>query len=597
MCRIAGIVGMFQDDNEREAHLKTMCDHLAHGGPDDEGFYRSDTDRMALGNRRLSLIDITPAGHMPMAYEGRYHITYNGEIYNFKELKIELTALGYQFQNHTDTEVILAAFAQWNVLSFCKLKGMFAFALWDDVEKELFLVRDPGGIKPLYYLLNEKGLVFASETHVLEPFETNAPNDHWRIYLMAFGHIPEPVTTIAGVRPLPKGCFLKYSVPNGRHSLQSFRHYSYSEHIQDRKEASKQVAGLLKDSVKRHMVSDAPLGVFLSGGLDSGIIALVASEYKTHRLNTLSLYFEEEKYSEKKYQDIVKERLNCNHSPYLLEEKEFNECLPVILDSMDMPSSDGINTWFISRLAKQNGIKAVLSGLGSDELFGGYPSFSRVKKARTLQDYGSLVSYYGVRSKNKVLNRFPFLKLEGIKGIYLFLRGFFSPYDIARHLNMDESEVWYVLNDLPVYQEIKRINDRNQAGWMEFNMYMQNQLLRDSDVMSMIHGIEIRVPYLYDDLIQYANAIHPSIKYRSGMPKNLLINGFKDILPVEIYNRPKMGFSLPFQEWLCRDPMVKELMGNANGILLKSYQSFLKGEMHWSQFLTLVLLTHREAIA
>lgn len=596
MCRIAGIAGVYSDGHEREVRVKDMCNKLRHGGPDDGGTYRNDTDRLVLGNRRLSLIDLTSGGHMPMVYENRYHITYNGEIYNFEDLKLELKSLGYAFQNQSDTEVILAAYAQWKTLAFAKLKGMFAFALWDSTEKELYLVRDPSGMKPLYYALNNTGLIFASEIRAFNQQMQHPGREPWEVYLMAYGHIPEPVTTLPGVKPLPKGCFLKYQPGAGNYSLQSFAHYSYSQSQNDSGKIKFDVAAILGDSVKRHLVADAPLGVFLSGGLDSGILALLAEKYRHQQLVTLSVYFKEAYYSEKIYQDIIQSKLHCQHRQFLLEEKEFNESLPEILQAMDMPSCDGINTWFISRHAKRNGMKAVLSGIGGDELFGGYPSFKRMPYARAMQDYARSVTGFGKTGGHKVLKRLPFLKMEGIHGIYLFLRGLFNPLDIARHLDMDEKQVWEILSQFPVYPNIRRLDKGNQASWMEFNMYMQNQLLRDADVMSMIHGVEIRLPFLYEDVIRFADSIKPPFKFNGKWPKQLLIDSFSDILPREIYDRPKMGFSFPFQKWLKTSSLVESLMAGASPVLKKSYSDFLNTKMHWSQFMTLVLLRHKNAI-
>lgn len=591
------MVGVFSENIERENCVKSMCNCMAHGGPDDEGFYYSPDDRLVLGNRRLSLVDLSLNGHMPMAFESRYYITFNGEIFNYQELKIELGKLGYNFSNHTDTEVILAAYAQWKTLAFSKLKGMFAFALWDSLEKELYLVRDPAGIKPLYYSLNSSGLSFASEIRAFSYVSPQPPREPWEVYLMAYGHIPEPVTTIAGVKPLPKGCFLKYETVSQRESLQSFSHYSYIETYKEPMDIRNRVSNLIEDSVKRHLVADAPVGVFLSGGLDSGIVALLASRFEQAQLKTLSVYFKEAYYSEKKYQDLLQQKLNCQHHQFLLEEREFNENLPHIFKAMDMPSCDGINTWFISRHARMNGMKAVLSGLGGDELFGGYPSFSRMRIARNMQDRGADFMRLGKLGNHKVLKRLQYLQIEGIHGIYLFLRGLFSPDDIAKHLDMEERQVWEILSQSPVYPNIRRIHKKNQAGWMEFNMYMQNQLLRDADVMGMIHGVEIRVPFLYEDVIRYANSIAPSVKFQGKLPKQLLVDSFSGILPREIYDRPKMGFSFPFQEWLKSSSYVKELLVDSGPVLKKSYHDFLKNKMHWSQFMTLVILRQKGSLS
>lgn len=592
MCRIAGMIHAEMPVNEIEKLVQQMCGLQQHGGPDDEGFYTSSPDKLVLGNRRLSLIDLSAAGHMPMNYAGRYFITYNGELYNFPTLKKELVEQGHQFQNHTDTEVILAAFAQWKTQSFARLKGMFAFALWDDQEKELYLVRDAAGIKPLYYAYDNSYLVFASEIRAFKPVDfLQTTNKKWPVYLMAYGHIPEPASTFEHLKPLHKGTFLKCELKNGLTSLQSFAHYSYSEQLKDQEDASKLIAQSIDDSVQRHLLADAPIGVFLSGGLDSSIIATLAAKYKHTSLNTLSVYFEEKEYSEKKYQDIIKQKLQCDHHEYLLKEEEFHLSLEQILNSMDMPSCDGINTWFISKHAASLGLKAVLSGIGGDELFGGYPSFNRITASRMLQEMPRALLNAGKRSSFKRLNRMTYLNMDGIKGIYLFLRGHFSPIEIARHLGTYERDVWEILNEQPVFNNISNIDNRNQAGWMEFNMYMQNQLLRDADVMSMIHSVEIRVPFLDDDVIRLACKITPETKYEGPLTKQVLINSFSEILPREIWDRPKMGFSLPFAKWLSSSTYVKELMQRSNKRSKESYRKFLKGELHWSHMMSLIILS------
>ena len=350
----------------------------------------------------------------------------------------------------------------------------------------------------------------------------------------------------------------------------------------------------LEQSVRHHLLADAPVGVFLSGGLDSGIIALLAAKFKKTDLNTLSIYFEEPEYSEKKYQDLFRERLQCHHHEYLLTAGEFHQSFPEILESMDMPSCDGINTWFISKYAASLGLKAVLSGIGGDELFGGYPSFRRIKAALAVQHMPRRLMKIGRRSNSKMLNRMSYLSMDGIKGIYLFLRGHFSPYEIARHLGSYEKDIWNILNEKPVLTDISNVEDKNQASWMEFNLYMQNQLLRDSDVMSMIHGVEIRVPFLDDDTIRLALKMDPEVKFEGPLSKQILINTFRDSLPQEIWDRPKMGFSFPFAKWLASSTYVKELMENSNKNSRESYRKFMKGRLHWSHLMSLIILSKRK---
>ena len=597
MCRISGMLHRGFDSSAIESIVESMCQLQIHGGPDDGGIYTSSDGNLVLGNRRLSLLDLSPEGHMPMQYLNRYWITYNGEIYNYLSLKQELTSLGYHFHTKTDTEVILAAFAQWGVLAFRKLNGMFAFAIWDDKEKELFLVRDAAGIKPLYFSEGKDYLVFASEIRAFAPIDfLNTKNENWPVYMMAYGHVPEPVTTLKDVKPLSKGCFLQYSLINSNCSIQSFSHYSYSDSIKDYATALEKTKNNLEQSVGRHLLADAPIGVFLSGGLDSSIMTQLASKFKKDNLNTLSIYFEESEFSEKKYQDILIDKLKCKSHQLLLREEDYHNSFPTILDDMDIPSCDGINTWFISRYAASLGIKAVISGIGGDELYGGYPSFERIGLATMLQHITGPANQLGKKSNSKRLTRMSYLKLGGIKGIYLFLRGQFNPYQIASHIGAYENDIWSILEKEPDTMNVSSLTPKNQASWMEFNMYLQNQLLRDADVMSMKHGVEIRVPFLDDEFIRQSMRTDPSVKYLGTRPKQFLIDAFCDDIPSEIWDRPKMGFSFPFAKWLKDSAFLNEKMSNGNKQTVSSYEKFLSGKLHWSQMMTLLILQNRKAI-
>lgn len=592
MCRIAGIVDKSLPIEKLESMVKEMCRVLQHGGPDDEGIYSSPADNLVLGNRRLALLDLSGAGHQPMSYgNGSLHITYNGELYNFPNLKKELIQKGYSFISNSDTEVILASFSEWGTKAFEKFNGMFAFALLDSQHSTLYLVRDAAGIKPLYYAVNNDQLVFGSEIKAFRSISNlQAENLHWPIYMMAYGHLPEPVTPLQYVTPLAKGTFLEYNLHDSTSNISTYNKFSYSVGIKDKTAAISLITECLPNAVKRHLLSDAPIGVFLSGGIDSSIIALLANKKTNSQLNTLSLYFSENQYSEKKYQDMVLQRLSCVHHQHLLSEQEFHQYLPKILSSMDIPSTDGINTWFISKYAKEIGLKAVLSGVGGDELFGGYPSFKRMNNVNMLEKLPKKILMNTAFILNKKLRRLSYLSLGGAKGKYLFLRGHFIPVEIARQLDVEESQVWEILNEQPQLDNINSLSSFDQAGWMEMNLYMQNQLLRDSDVMSMSHGVEIRVPFLDKEFIKLSLQIQSSIKQEGVFSKQLLIDSFKDILPEPIWNRSKMGFSFPFKEWFAKDELVKESMFSANGETKLNYEKFLSGNLHWSQLLTLVLL-------
>ena len=567
-----------------------MCTLQKHGGPDDGGTYAIPDANLVLGNRRLSLLDLSAGGHQPMHYENRFTITYNGELYNFKTLKAELKAAGRIFVNETDTEVILAAFATWDTDSFSKLNGMFAFALWDNKKKFLYLVRDAAGIKPLYWSDHGGALTFASEMRAFAPVDyLQEKNNKVPVFQLAYGYIPEPVTTLAHVKPVPKGCYLKYDIQRSTSSIISFAFFSFSNTVTDTLTAGNITKNVLEDAVRRQMIADAQVGVFLSGGIDSAIVANLANDHGKNNLHTLSIWFGEENYSEKKYQDIVAKQLNSTHHSIKLQEADFHKHFPEILRAMDMPSCDGINTWFISKYAAEAGLKAVLSGIGADELFGGYPSFRRMRAAYTLQRL-PFASFKPIeKAQLHKLNRISYLRMSGIRGLYLFLRGHFTPIQIAEQTGAYEKEVWDILLDMPASPVITGTGFKNTAAWMEFNLYMQDQLLRDADVMSMAHGLEIRVPFLDNEVIQGVYSMSEKVKFGS-FPKELLVNAFKKVLPDEIWNRPKMGFSFPFAEWLRKSIYVKELESSPNHYTRRAQADFLKGKLHWSRIMSLIVL-------
>lgn len=574
-----------------EAFTGEMCRLQKHGGPDDEGLFSYPERHLVLGHRRLSLIDLSSAGHQPMSYQdGRYWISYNGELYNYPELKNELRQAGYQFTTSSDTEVILASFAAWGTGAFRRFNGMFALALLDTVSNTIYLARDPSGIKPLYYHIESDKLSFASEMRAFSAIPwLQEENSKWPIYLLAYGHIPHPITTLRDVKSLAKGTFIRYQLNSREWDIETFCFYSYIEGETDRRQAISQIRQGLEASVKRHLLSDAPIGVFLSGGVDSSILCLLAARFHKDVLKTLSIVFEYPQFSEKDYQNLVLEKLGCPNWQGLLTEKEFNRYLPDVLDAMDMPGCDGINTWFISKYARESGLKAVLSGLGGDELFGGYPSFRRIDKVNWIEKLPAAFLRAGRYARSKRLRRMAYLSLGGAKGFYLFLRGQFIPAEIAAQLNCSEQYVWDVLEEEPLLNNIRSLSEGNQASAIEFHMYMQNQLLRDSDVMSMAHGLEIRVPFLDKEFVSLAMGLSSDIKYRGKYPKQLLIDSFSDILPVGIWQRPKMGFSFPFAEWMQKSKLVKELMQENGEQGRKNYQQFTEGNMHWSQLMSLML--------
>lgn len=590
MCRIAGIADLTLTPDTLTTKVRAMCTILRHGGPDDEGIYIDDA-HVCLGHRRLSIIDTGSGGHQPMSYgSGRYVISYNGELYNYKEIRTELASKGFPCASESDTEVILAAYAAWGTAAFERFNGMFAFAIYDQHTKQLVLARDKSGIKPLYYATTATGLMFASEIRAFSEADPKFEADPtWPVYFLAYGHLPEPVTTLKGVKPLEKGSYLLFDCRNGEHKKKCFYNYAFLEKTDDHDAVVNLIQQEMSAAVQRHLIADTPIGVFLSGGLDSSIIALLANKYKAN-LNTVSIYFKDNEFSEKKYQDLLQQHLICSHQQFLLQEANFHESLPAIIQAMDLPCYDGINTWFISKFARQSGLKAVLSGIGGDELFGGYPSFARINLALPLQNSPDLLLKMASKSHIKKLRRVCYLTIPGAIGRYLFLRGQFIPSEIAGYLGANEVEVWDLLSEQPVLPVIDHLTPQNQASWMEMNLYMQNQLLRDADVMSMAHGIEIRVPFLDAGLVSMALKIKSEIKFANTKRKQLLIDSFKDILPEPIWNRPKMGFAFPFRDWFSDDRYSSQIQGKQFG---EPHKSLKNGSLHWSQFYSLLLLQQK----
>jgi asparagine synthase (glutamine-hydrolysing) len=588
MCRIAGIISDRLTSEEITQKVSIMCHTMKHGGPDDEGIYFNEKMTMAFGHRRLTIIDLSSNGHQPMTdIQQKVWITFNGEIYNYQELKKDLLSAGARFFSNTDTEVILIAYLHWGTAAFSKFRGMFAFALYDTVKALTYLVRDSSGIKPLYYHIRNGQISFASEVKAFKAAEITNETDHtWPIRFLALGHIPEPYTTLKNVFSLEKGHFLLWNHNNSTYRIEPYNKQSSNPYITDVNAIRKNIHDTLNAAVKRELISDAPIGVFLSGGIDSSLITLLANEQKDHQLKTISIYFNEKTYDERNYQNLVLNKISGEKFVHLVKQQDFENFLPRIMSDMDMPTTDGINSWFISKYAHQDGLKAVLSGLGADELFGGYPSFTRIKYLHYLRKIPtpifSAANYFETDRYKKV----SFLARHNPLADYLFLRGFFVPEDIAKILNTDIKEVDETLFNNHSIPDLGDYNTEH-AAWFETNLYMQNQLLRDMDVMSMSHGLEVRVPFLDEDFKRLAESITPEIRFNKHQPKKILIDSFNDILPKEIWDRPKMGFTFPLQEWMRQHTEISNENLYKGKIAQNAVKKFKNGKMHWSKIFAL----------
>jgi asparagine synthase (glutamine-hydrolysing) len=584
MCRIAGIISNNLTPGQIREKVNKMCDVLQHGGPDDEGIFSDDKVNLVFGHRRLSIIDLSQNGHQPMAdVQQKVWITFNGEIYNYLDLKEQLKLLGARFHSNTDTEVIIAAYIYWGMAAFSKLRGIFAFALYDTERALTYLVRDSSGVKPLYYHIENGQLSFASEVKALKKAGiANETDANWQISFLAYGHIPEPYTTLKNVYSLSKGEFLCWHHDKSTYEIHSYHVIINNVRITDITEAQESIQAALKLAVNRQLIADAPIGVFLSGGIDSSLITLLANQQKKAQLKTISIYFNEKAYDERIYQNLVLKHVEGDKFSHLVRQQDFEEYLPQIIDDMDMPTTDGINTWFISKYAHEDGLKAVLSGIGADELFGGYPSFNRIKYLKSLRNIPSslfsAVNYF-ISDRYKKMS---YLTYKHPLADYLILRGLFAPDDIAKILDVSLNKVEDILFSNKQLPYIRNYNEAD-AAWFETNLYMQNQLLRDTDVMGMSHGLEIRVPFLDEDFKRLAENIDPEIRFNSTQPKKMLIDSFTDILPQAIWDRSKMGFTFPLQEWM-RDNTEINDQNLYSGKKAKSIiKAFKNNTMHWSK--------------
>ncbi len=545
MCSIAGVCGR---GISADAVVR-MNRAQRHRGPDDEGVV--ELGRVVIGNTRLAIIDTSDAGHQPMRdlSSGNW-ITYNGETYNFKELRREI---GGEWESSTDTEVVLRGYGKWGVDVFRRMRGMFALAIWDDTKQQLILARDPLGIKPLYYYSTKDRFVFASELRALlasglvprriDPAGVDS--------YLAYGSVAAPLAIVDGVRQLLPGHYLQVS--GNDVSDVEFAVAGGEAVSGDRDDAVERLRAKLEESVRLHLVSDVPLGVFLSGGMDSSALVALMSRVGVSRPQTFSVVFDEPAFTEAPFSRAVADRFQTEHCEIRLTEDQLIEMLPAAIGAIDQPTMDGINTYVVSKAVKNAGITVALSGLGGDELFAGYPSFRRAVRFASVSRVSKKVlraaSGVGKIAVNCSVQRQKFWQLANSPGspadVYRISRQLFST-DAVTHLhgrNCRGGTPWPPIFD-------SNTDLVNTISRLELTGYMANTLLRDTDAMSMAHSLEVRVPFVDVKVVEYVLSLPGDWKLRNGSPKPLLANALHDLLPRDFLARPKMGFTLPFEKWL-----------------------------------------------
>ncbi len=568
---MCGIIGEFSNKSIEESQFRKMTSLLSHRGIDDSGVYID--GQVALGHTRLSIIDLSRDAHQPMSdRDGRYTIVYNGEIYNYQELRRELLSRGCLFESLSDTEVILNGFIEYGERVVDRLDGMFSFVIYDRVEGELFMARDRDGIKPLYYYLDGDRFTFSSEIKVLEKYSSGISMDAEILFLL-LGYVPEPITIYKDIAMFPAGEYAYYK--NGKLKREKYNRYNYEPKIiKPYGEIVDDVTDLLHKSIKSHLISDAPIGIFLSGGLDSSAITSIASRYQKE-LKTISLVFDETSLNEEYYQDLIVDRYRTEHTKYMVTKDRFFDNVDRFISHMDQPTIDGLNTFFVSGVANEIGLKSVLSGVGGDEIFYGYKSFRDARKLNFLS--GLPYPMIKILQKPYKYRRLELLRAEGDLSCYLPTRSLFAPTDIADILHIDISYIYRLISNL--WEEynsshITLLDDK--ISFFEMNLYMKNQLLRDADIFGMANSIEIRVPFLDRDLVDYLQRVEPNHKYDKMTNKILLADATRSLLPREIIDRPKAGFVLPFEKWL-RSDIDRFDMGQ--GVR----DDFLHGRLSWSR--------------
>lgn len=624
MCGIAGIaLAPHAPAIELEPRLRAMAAAMRHRGPDDSGCYVAPDGRVGLANVRLAIRDRSPAGHMPMgSADGLSWISYNGECYNAGELRPPLERAGHALRSTSDTELILYAHRVWGEAAPERLRGMFAYALYEVAgatsPARLLLARDPLGVKPLFLAETAQALVFASELRALlasglvarelEPQALAA-------YLL-LGSVPAPLSIYRGVRALEPGTALRLTL-DGATPPRRWRFWE-PPRVEPRAvataQAAEEVRALLEETVRAQLVSDVPLGAFLSGGLDSSAVVALMRRATGGVIRTCALSFEEQAFSEAPFARAMAAAVGAEHHERVLTGPEVLGSLERVLPALDQPSADGVNSYFVAETARQAGLTVALSGLGGDELFGGYPNtfggvprtLGALRAARRVPA-GAVLAGAAVAAL-PVSQRWAKV-VAGVgrpaspASAYLVQRGLFAPGELRALLR---PELWAEARQFDPLQTIAAGAGEPEPGdglfaWVsraELAAYTHNQLLRDTDVMSMAHSLEVRVPLLDQRLVEALLRLPAAAKRAGEGPKPLLVRAVGDLLPPLVRERrDKRGFTLPFERWL-RGPLGPRLDAWAAGesgilrpgALAAARRRFERGRLHWSRLWALCVL-------
>ncbi len=577
MCGICGFVSLRGKETIAKDSLVAMNNVIDYRGPDDAGTYFSGAVKdckftVGLGHRRLSIIDLSALGHQPMSNEdGTIWVVYNGEIYNFIELKDYLVSKGHVFRSHTDTEVIIHMYEEKGEACVEHFRGMFAFALWDDRKKMLFCCRDRLGIKPFYYYADNEQLIFGSEVKsILKSGKVNTrTNDKVINAYFTFGYVPAPHTMFEGIYKLRPGHSL--TCVNGKVEIRQYWDIADIEISADKNEKYYigQFRELLDECVKMRLVSDVPLGVFLSGGIDSSTVVGIMNKFAGEgRVKTFCVGYQDKQASELEYARIVANKFNTDHHEYCLEPTDFYSFIPKLVWHFDEPvvEAAAIPLYFISKLAREH-VTVLLSGEGADELFGGYPIY---KYMRMIERYRRIPGFIrsgitdslfgtlagkGSRKKSSKYLAWSKLPLEQrYFGVSTELTG-----GVKANLYSDDflhDESWHLsLTDLvaPYYSKVAHKDPLSKMLYLDTKVWLPDDLLVKADKMSMATSVELRVPFLDYKMVEFAASVPSKYKVSGWTTKYLLKKSVEDLLPRQIIHRRKRGFPVPIGAWFKGD--------------------------------------------
>lgn len=614
MCGIAGILHFNRQPADPAAILQ-VTNAMQHRGPDAANCIAE--DQIALGHRRLAIIDLSEAANQPFTdISGRYIMVYNGEMYNYMDVKSMLH--DYPFQTHSDTEVLIAAFAKWGPLCIRHFKGMFAFAIWDRQEKELTVMRDRLGVKPLYYYIDEDRFIFASEVRAIlanDKIKRKVDKDAL-MELFSYQSIGYPLSPIQGIEQLEAGTSIR--VKNGKIDKQVYWDITVDRNegfdFKDEALTKKHIRQLLAKSVERRLVSDVPVGAFLSGGIDSGAVTGLMAETGNAPPNTFTIGFTEKEFDESEYAAMVAKKFNTRHTNLLLKPTVFLDEMENALNAMDSPSADGINTYVVSKAIRNAGITVALSGVGGDELFAGYPFFKQYVK---LQEKRNLYKGTGIlrrmaalmlagnSNRKKRIQQIIQAPSPAIEYMYPVSRQILSPALIRELTTFSHAGV----QDTALFRQLQAKHSHiagfpllSQVSIADYLGYTQHTLLKDTDQMSMAVSLEVREPFFDHELIEFVLSIPDSLKF-PVYPKSLLVESLKPLLPDEIVHRKKQGFVFPWKEWMknelrtfCEQRLKR--LGQRSFINSRSldqyWKRFLSNDVsvRWSELWMFVVLEH-----